>query len=72
MSWLDNVSMKWTAPYDAAALAQYRLLEAKAPPAIQAILQTAEGYYNLAMANQDPRVKVRQTHRRTRLDRRTR
>jgi hypothetical protein len=61
MSWLDSLSMKWTAPYDAAALAQYRLLEAKAPAVVQVGLTKLEGWYNLAMATQDPRVKVRPT-----------
>jgi elongation of very long chain fatty acids protein 4 len=57
MSWLDNVSMKFMDPYNAIALSKYRELVAVAPPAVQAPLAAAEGWYNLAMATQDPRVK---------------
>lgn len=58
MSWLDSVSLKFLDPYHARILTQYRELHKQAPPAVQSSLDTAESYYNWAMANQDPRVKV--------------
>ena len=58
MSWLDNFSMKWTAPYDAMALAKYREIHAMAPPSIQSPLNYIEEWYHFAMKHQDPRVKV--------------
>lgn len=58
MSWLDSVSLKFLDPYHARILTQYREIHAQAPPQVQGALNTAEEYYNWAMANQDPRVKV--------------